>query len=426
MVYDNSSWDVARTHPASWPQERPFGVTRADFSDSLQMSLTGFRMKYFCWIAGEDFGGCQDYALTMARHLHSCGWKVEVICIDEGLAEEFQRRLANPEIVVHCQSVANWGLSKMLRGRGNNLIEFFFWLKFLRNHKADVLHEAIPWPSQALPVILACACLGYPTLGTFQLVTEYVPRKRVGFSYRLAAWLGARFCAVSENNRMLLRKHYGLKEPDVAVIFNRAAKDNFELPGMVERKQVREKLGLSEKSRMILSVGRLNHQKGHDLIVRGIREIRQAFPEAVFVWAGEGELRADLTRMAEENGVRDHIVMLGHRKDIRGLLAASDLFLFPSRWEGESFALTEAAIAETPIVASNASGIPELLRDGRDAWLFKVDDQAGLVRAVCAALSDPEEAARRAKSAKQRINAYTQEDMFRDTIQLLEKTAARK
>jgi glycosyltransferase involved in cell wall biosynthesis len=382
-------------------------------------------MKYLCWISADRLGGCEEYALRLVRHLHALGWEVAVVCSHERMAREFQKRLNIPEVVFHRSPVPAWVLARGFKG-WRETIELVFWLKFFLTHRADVAHAPLPWHEYGLPMIRACAWLGQPLLVTFQLVgPEHPPRPQAVRQLGMARRRGVKFCAVSEQNRRLLREYYGFTDAEIPVIPNRCAMDSTERPGAAERKQTRGKLDLSDASKMILTVGGLRHQKGHDLIVRSIPEIVRAFPGAIFVWAGDGELREELTRMAEANGVRDKLLLLGHRHDVRQLLGAADLFLFPSRWEGESFAVIEAAALETPVAASAASGIPELLRDGKDAWLFPVEDEAGLIRAVVASLSDPAEAARRAKSARQRVTAYTEDDMFRDTVGLLQRVVGK-
>ena len=76
-------------------------------------------------------------------------------------------------------------------------------------------------------------------------------------------------------------------------------------------------------------------------------------------------------------------------------------------------------MAGLPIVASDASGIPELLRDGEDAYLFRSGDARALAQAVRKALADPTMAVQRGLSAKERVSSYSEEEMFRDTFTLL-------
>ena len=81
-------------------------------------------------------------------------------------------------------------------------------------------------------------------------------------------------------------------------------------------------------------------------------------------------------------------------------------------------------MAGLPIVASDASGIPDLLRDGEDAYLFCSGDARSLGQAVQEALADPATAIKRGLSAQRRVGSYTEEEMFRDTFEILESLSS--
>lgn len=388
-------------------------------------------MRYLCWTVGEGYGGCEAYIVQMVEYAKAKGWRPTVIC-GPGAAEEFRRRISGVRIEVPAHvSLVRSGGRFWQRRRVRRPVELLAYAKLLLKIRPHIVHSVLPLhvpsagPMRSDTWISLCSRLGIPNLMTFQLVEPRWPPKDQDVStLRQARARGARFCAISRNNRELICDYFQLQQSDVTVIPNRprrAAKFGVRTD---VRREVRTELGVSDADMLIITVAQLHERKGHDLIVGAMGGILEAFPTAKFLWVGEGDRRPVLTESLTQRGLLDRVMMTGWREDVVRLLAASDLFLFATRCEGgESIALGEAVAAGLPVVASNASGIPELLRDGVDGYLFPVDDSAALGRCVRMALGDPVEAKRRACSAQQRLAMYTEEDMLRDTFSLLEDTA---
>ena len=375
-------------------------------------------MKYLSWIPGDYFGGCESYALRIAKRAKARGMAVTVVCVSEACAETIREsgfalrviKLGSPRLARHLR-VGN---------RLERVLRVLSYIRFLISERPDVVHAVLPWHAHSAAWVTVCTMLRVPLMITFQLVAPTCPpdQKHVR-ALRKAKQCGARLSTVSEQNRRLLCDYYGFEADEVAVIHNRPQVAKANPHDAEQRRQFRRKLGVSEDGSMILTVGGLREQKGHDLIIAAIPAIAEGHPKATFVWAGEGEWKSHLSEMATQCGIVDKIRMLGHRTDVPRLLNAADLFLFPSRHEGQSFALCEAALAGLPIVASDASEISELLRDGEDAYLFRSGDARALAQAVRKALADPTMALQRGLSAKERVSSYSEEEMFRDTFTLL-------
>jgi glycosyltransferase involved in cell wall biosynthesis len=139
--------------------------------------------------------------------------------------------------------------------------------------------------------------------------------------------------------------------------------------------------GPEEPSRrpLILAAGRFAPQKGFATLIEAARRWGDLNPAPLLAIAGSGPLHAELTAAAAPLG--DAVRFLGHRDDIAALLAAADLFVLPSLWEGQPLVLQEALCAARPIVATRTGGIPDLTgEDG--ALLIPADDPAELAAAV--------------------------------------------
>ncbi len=147
---------------------------------------------------------------------------------------------------------------------------------------------------------------------------------------------------------------------------------------------------------LILSLSRLQPQKGIDVMIEVARQVCAARPDVVFAIAGKGPQRAAAEGWAETAGVADKVRFLGAISTVPQHLAASDLFLLTSRWEALPISIVEAFRARLPVIATDCGGVKELVDDPVGA-LLPVGDAAGIAAAVLALVNDP--ALRRQKGA---------------------------
>ncbi len=182
-----------------------------------------------------------------------------------------------------------------------------------------------------------------------------------------------------------------------------------------ERRAARAELGIGADGPVILTVARLEAEKGHATIVDALPQIRRAFPAAQFVWAGSGALRGRLEQQIVACGASDQVHLLGQRSDIGRLLAMADVFVLPAPAEPFGLAVLEAMAAGLPVIAVNAGGPAEIVAPGVTGLLIAPHATA-LAEAVCALLSDPERARRMGAAGQARCFAeYTVERMVRQT-----------
>ena len=152
---------------------------------------------------------------------------------------------------------------------------------------------------------------------------------------------------------------------------------------------VRQELGIPPEAPVILAVGRLVDQKGHDVLVRALPLVTAPTPEPWLVIAGEGDRRALLTRLARDLGINHRVRLVGERDDVGRLMRAATVLAHPSRWEGFGLVLLEAMATHLLIVAAAVSAIPEVVEAETNGLLVPPDDAAALAGALDRVLSDP-------------------------------------
>ncbi len=147
---------------------------------------------------------------------------------------------------------------------------------------------------------------------------------------------------------------------------------------------------LPADARVLLAISRLEQQKGLDVAIRALAEVRTRHPNAVLVDLGLGSQRDELQALAEAEGVADGVFLAGSVGDVTDWLRRAELFVHPARWEGFGLALLEAMLASLPVVASSVSSIPEIVEHGSTGLLVPSDDVPRLAQAIGSLLDEPD------------------------------------
>jgi glycosyltransferase involved in cell wall biosynthesis len=146
----------------------------------------------------------------------------------------------------------------------------------------------------------------------------------------------------------------------------------------------------------LLCLGRLVPQKGFDLALRALPEIRSRFPQVRLTIAGDGESRPQLEALTDELGLRAAVEFVGWVAPaaVAHILNQATIVMMPSRHEGLPLVAIEAAGMARPIIATRTGGMPDIVVHGHNGLLIPHEDPQALVRAVCALLASPDLAQR--------------------------------
>jgi glycosyltransferase involved in cell wall biosynthesis len=275
-------------------------------------------------------------------------------------------------------------------------------IDLLRRARVDVVHSHEF--TMAVYGAAAARWLKVPHIITMH-GSQYVTSKwRRQVLLRWAFRSSAATVAVSQDTKRHLEKELGLAERVLRVVPNG-------VPARAgNRAAVRQELGVSDDHVVLLAVGSLVPRKGHAVLIEALATLGAG--QWMLAIAGGGAERDRLSALAEERGLARQVRILGHREDVPDLLAAADVFVMPSLWEGLPLALLEAMLAGKAVVASRTSGIPEAVTDGVDGLLTTPGDVAELASALRTVLQDPGRRAALAAAAQQRaLTAFTLDAM---------------
>ncbi|HYE86317.1 MAG TPA: glycosyltransferase [Vicinamibacterales bacterium] len=172
------------------------------------------------------------------------------------------------------------------------------------------------------------------------------------------------------------------------------------------RRAARRALDLPADAPVISTVGRLTAIKQHGLFLDTMQRVHRTHPAAIALIAGDGELRDELVAHARRLGIEDRVRMLGWRRDLATIYAASDVFLLTSRNEGTPVALIEAMASGTPGVSTDVGGVKDVIGGSDTGRTAPFGDADALAGAVHELLADPELRATMGAAARARVLAH--------------------
>jgi glycosyltransferase involved in cell wall biosynthesis len=183
----------------------------------------------------------------------------------------------------------------------------------------------------------------------------------------------------------------GVREDKIVVIYNGIDLARFKQNGTRQDALARLNLESISGRPVITMVANFEYRvKDHPMLLRTAQRVTREVPEAVFVIAGEGELRAETEQLATEMGVKEWCLFTGRCANVPDLLAASDICLLTSQAEGFSNSILEYMAAGCAVVATNVGGAGEAIVEGETGHLVNSGDDATMAARIVDLLRNPE------------------------------------
>jgi glycosyltransferase involved in cell wall biosynthesis len=169
--------------------------------------------------------------------------------------------------------------------------------------------------------------------------------------------------------------------------------------------ETRAALTLLAHEQLLLTVARFTPQKGYPTLLEAVPAVLEQQPAARFVWVGDGPDFDAMADAVREAGLGHAVTLLGQRSDVRDLLAAADVLVLPSHFEGLPLVLLEAMAAGLPIVTTEIGGSVEAVGDAHP-YLAAPGDTGTLAAAINKALADPDAARVSGEAGRARFDTH--------------------
>jgi len=223
------------------------------------------------------------------------------------------------------------------------------------------------------------------------------------------SWASARFSAAGPRFRAFVDRELIGRWSDVFFAVSRADRQRMVtvekvnprricvMPNAVPRpdlngNDVRAELGIPRGAPVVVTVCQLRPEKALDFLVEAADALRERFPDVRVLIAGDGPEEKRLRQQIAAAGLDDCVLLLGTRRDVPDVVAAAQVAVCCSDFEGTPLSVMEYMAAGRPVVATRVGGLPEMIRDGIEGLLVERRDPAGLADALAEVLGDPDRA----------------------------------
>lgn len=317
-------------------------------------------------------GGAERQAVYATGELARNGYDVELIYYNVA-SFTYDASILPPSNVVR---LAKEG--KQLR---------FLWMlqRYFRKRRFDVVHGWMSVPGiyvglagrlAGIPVVFAGMRCEYDGTGMVQRAHRFVNNLVTGWIVNSKATVPS------------MVKGVGADPAKVHVVYNGI--DAAAFSSKLSKPDAKAKLGVSPEAPTVSIIGRLRAQKNHPLFIEMAALTVKRVPNARFlvVGDGDGDEQQQLETQADRLGVCGQILFLGSRSDVPDILAATDVVMLTSHYEGVSNSLLEAMAVGLPVVSTAYAGVEELITDGHDGLIAPMGDAPALAAQVSRLLLD--------------------------------------
>lgn len=366
------------------------------------------------YVVESCLGGVSRHVIDLARGCRDAGSEVHILYAPGRMDGPFGRGMRDsPGITFEAVPMAN-----RVAAAGNARAVAAVRRYLRRSGPFDVVHGH----SSLGGAVARLAAVGLRRRGQCRIVytphaiitmSPYIGSKKRAFYKvveRLMDALTDTIICVSPEEEGHIRDQVGIAGRKLVVVPN-----GFEEVPLLPRAAARERLGLPAEGVVIGFVGRLVEQKDPEMLIRAFGALRRAGHEATLAMIGDGPLRGAVVQAAEEMGVTDGVRLLTS-DDARILMPAFDVLALPSRYEGMPYVALEALAAGLPVVATGASSVGLLVKDGENGFVVPACDPEAFATALGRIVSDPGLRARFGEASRALARGFTVRHMVDATL----------
>jgi len=341
------------------------------------------------------WGGAEVWTLDVMRALEERGHVTHLICRPH---TDLETQTRQAQLSVYTMNMhSDFGL-----------LTIFRILRFIRAHHIEVVCTNMQKELRFAGIV--AKLLGIPVVAWRHIDHSLKNNWRYRFTYNFCAThIGANSHATKDS---LLRNAPWLERERIAVIYNGIDPDFFATGNGAK---IRRAYGLCAGTPLIGFVGLLDERKGIQFLLEAFAQVREEIPEARLLLVGEGKLREHIEAFRQHHNFDGRLFLAGFQPNIPDFMNAFDLLVLPSVWEGFGYVLIEAMASGKPVIATNTSSMPEIVRDGVEGLLVPPANAWALSTAIVKIIKNPPLAHQMGENGKKRVREkFTKERMIEE------------
>jgi glycosyltransferase involved in cell wall biosynthesis len=372
-------------------------------------------MKILYSCLSESWGGMEMFTLRAVDQLIKRNIATELLCFPGSKIHTEAERIG---IITHC-----------LKAKGYfHPFQILKLKNILRNSSYYLIHTQASKDLWVIVPALKLSSSNIPLIMTKQ-VGSFIAKKD-----RLHKWIYDRVDLVFAISRVIKKNLLDtcpLTEDKIELMHNGVDINKFN-PQKVDLKKVRNEFNIHDDDLVIGMIARFSWGKGHEEFLFAAKELLQDCSNLKFLIVGEpsrgeDEYAKKIKNLAAEYGIQNDIIFTGFRKDTPEILAAMDIFVFPSHSEAFGIALVEAMAMGKPSVCSDSDGILDIAVNDVTSYLFQKQNSKDLTKKLKLLINSPEQRKNFSEAARNRaIEMFDMEILTSNVISCYEQLIQRK
>lgn len=332
--------------------------------------------------------GVASHCETLIRGLRAVGWKVVLITGPVHYDAVSIRRFEALKNLVE-----EWTVFEQMNPLFPSMACILSIKKIVKKHEITLFH--VHGYSMLVLARILRIITGLHNVATFHpslhgddptMLKAAVLRPKIRkYQIYLRTFAPKAFIALSSDIERFLTQDLGFNQNKVRKIIAGSDTKYFRPPSPKEQQTIRHKLGLQEEDLVCTLVGRLNWNKGHDILIEAVRKTRKMLPEislkCLFAGGGNQEKQIKDYAFASDDDLRCFL-FLGYVEDLREVYWASDIFALPSRSEGFGLVVAEAMCCGTVPIRTPGGGARDQIEEGKTGYIIPFDDADALSKAI--------------------------------------------
>ncbi len=324
-------------------------------------------------------GGVDRYIQMLLKYLNKDLFDNILICSQDFHEEDYTNLVSDFEQIVMNREIGSEDIKAIRKVR-----------KLIKKYQPDIVYSH----SSKAGAITRIAnigiknhCIYNPHGWAFNMRCSNGKKILYAFIERTLALFCEKIICISDAEKKSALNKKICRKNKLQVIFNGidvAAYENA-VHGEVKRKD----LDIPKDAFVVGMVGRISAQKAPDIFIKVAKLIKNEIPSAHFIIVGSGNQEGDIKEYASDNNFLDSLHITGWVENPMSYIELFDVACLLSRWEGFGLVLPEYMLAEKPIVASRVDAIPNIIRDGENGLLVRVDDVNDVYNAIMKYYKDP-------------------------------------
>ncbi len=368
-------------------------------------------MKVLQVLGDSAYGGGCYRALILSKFLTENGFEVSLLSTNK----ETSKRFSDEGIPIVSPALITAKVSPY-----RDLLGLMNLTKYLRKNKYDIVHSHTSKPGfigrlaahrAGIPIIIH-------TSHGYAFDDGYGFPKKFLFKYleqKASKWSDLQI-TISKGIKQITIDENICDDRKIKLIENGVDWQRFQA-ALKNRDKIRRELGIEKGKSLVGVICRLSPPKLPQDFVKAVHRLKQKQINARYLIVGDGPMKPKVIELIKELKIEKDIILLGFRDDIPEILAATDIFVLPTLFEGLSMSLLEAMASGKAIIATDIPANRELLESGKDSLLVPIKDVKALEQAMLTLIKDKNQVNRMGKAALEKvIKYYSLDDTLRKIL----------